>query len=243
MAYSSMSGIPAIFAFYSSVIAALIYAVFGSCRRLSYGVFSLVSAIYLGMVVDRYSPVSTSAATTKGLQDYVGICAVFTFFVGIFSAGAGLLRLGSLVRFVPYEIMSGFRAGLYLLVFSMQLNSIFGLDLVAQADLGTGRSLLMLPNLLKDQLYPHLKPPANELKWNCVAVTLVVMAVMAIFRLVVAFWFRLVGQRGILVRNILRLVPVEFIVVAVGFLVHYHVKSVEKYKLPLVGSVGKENER
>lgn len=238
MAYSSMSGIPAIFAFYSSVIAALIYAVFGSCRRLSYGVFSLVSAIYLGMVVDRYSP-----ATTKGLQDYVGICAVFTFFVGVFSAGAGLLRLGSLVRFVPYEIMSGFRAGLYLLVFSMQLNSIFGLDLVAQADLGTGRSLLMLPNLLKDQLYPHLKPPANELKWNCVAVTLVVMAVMAIFRLVVAFWFRLVGQRGILVRNILRLVPVEFIVVAVGFLVHYHVKSVEKYKLPLVGNVGKENER
>ena len=228
-----MSGTPAIYAFYTCIIASVIYSVFGSCRRLSYGVYSLVSAIYLGMIIDRVRP-------TKGLPDYVGVLSIFTFMVGIFSAAAGLLRVGSLVRFIPYEVLSAFRAGLYLLVFSMQLNSIFGIDLKAQMDLGEGRELLALPRLFSNSLYPHLK----EINWNCVTVSAVCIALIAFFRLVNFYWFRLVGQRGQLVKNGLRLIPVEFIVVAVGFLVMYNKQDLAaQYKIPLVVNLGNENER
>lgn len=231
-----MSNTPVIFAFYTSIIASIIYAFFGSCRRLSYGVFSLVSAIYMGMIIAR-----VSAATKNTPPDYIGVMGVFTFMVGAFSAIAGILRLGSFVRFVPYEVLSGFRAGLYILVFSLQLNSIFGIDMMVQRDLGEGRQLLSLPRLYWWKLYPHLK---NHINWYAVGTSVACMALMAVFRLVNVFWYRLVGQRGTLVKNLIRLLPVEFILIAAGFLVHrYREEWVVKYHLPLVSNLGNENQR
>ena len=216
-----MSNTQAIFAFYTCTIASVLYTVIGSNRRFSYGVFSLVSAIYLGIIINRIRPHS---------QDIVGVVIMSTFLIGVYSIVATIFRMGSFVRFLPYEVLSGFRAGLYVLVFSMQLNSILGLDTIVSMDLGEGRDLLWLPNLYSDKLL-YTK---NDISWYCVVTSVCCMVLFAIFRLTNHYWSFVFGPRMHLVKNVIRIVPIEFLLVMIGFVVANNVENFQdKYKMPL----------
>lgn len=224
MAYAAMSGTYAISAFYTCIIASLMYGIIGSSRRLSYGVFSLVSAIYLGIVINR---VKVKLGTKFDIAELV---SMFTLFVGFFSAIASILRLATLVRFIPYEVMSAFRAGLYLLVFTMQLNTIFGIEHI-RMDLGDGHELLTLPRLFSIKWYPHL---TNHINWNCVILSAGCILVFALIRFINFYWHRVFGCKALIVRNIIRLIPIEFIVVVIGFLVSKHTTIISSRKIHLI---------
>lgn len=54
-----------------------------------------------------------------------------TFLSGFLLIAAGLLRLGTYVRFIPYPVTVGFTAGIALIIFASQIKDLFGLTLVA----------------------------------------------------------------------------------------------------------------
>ena len=55
-----------------------------------------------------------------------------TFLAGILLLFGGLLRLGSLIRFIPHAVIVGFTSGIAVLIFASQIHDIFGLALAAK---------------------------------------------------------------------------------------------------------------
>jgi SulP family sulfate permease len=52
-----------------------------------------------------------------------------TAMAGLFLATAGLLRLGTYIKFIPYPVTVGFTAGIAVIIFASQLRDLLGLDL------------------------------------------------------------------------------------------------------------------
>lgn len=52
-----------------------------------------------------------------------------TMMAGIFLVAAGLLRIGTYVKFIPYPVTVGFTAGIAVIIFASQLHDLFGLRL------------------------------------------------------------------------------------------------------------------
>ncbi|MCB1424428.1 MAG: SulP family inorganic anion transporter [Zhengella sp.] len=52
-----------------------------------------------------------------------------TFLSGMMLAGAGWLRLGSYIKFIPYPVTVGFTAGIGVIILASQLRDLFGLQL------------------------------------------------------------------------------------------------------------------
>ncbi|MGN6309792.1 MAG: SulP family inorganic anion transporter [Xanthobacteraceae bacterium] len=52
-----------------------------------------------------------------------------TMMAGIFLVAAGLLRIGTYVKFIPYPVTVGFTAGIAVIIFASQLHDLFGLKL------------------------------------------------------------------------------------------------------------------
>jgi sulfate permease, SulP family len=55
-----------------------------------------------------------------------------TLLSGVFLALAGVLRLGTYVRYIPYPVTLGFTAGIAVIIFSSQIKDLFGLTLTAE---------------------------------------------------------------------------------------------------------------
>jgi sulfate permease, SulP family len=60
-----------------------------------------------------------------GLQGLI----LATFLSGLVLIAAGLLRLGTYIRYIPYPVTVGFTAGIAVIIFASQLREIFGLTL------------------------------------------------------------------------------------------------------------------
>ena len=52
-----------------------------------------------------------------------------TILSGVILIGAGLLRLGTYIRYIPYPVTVGFTAGIAVIIFASQLREMFGLTL------------------------------------------------------------------------------------------------------------------
>ena len=55
--------------------------------------------------------------------------AVATLMAGVMLAAAGLLRLGTFIKYIPYPVITGFTSGIAIIIFSSQIGDIFGLTL------------------------------------------------------------------------------------------------------------------
>lgn len=93
---------------------------------------------------------------------------------GIFLAIAGLFRLGSYVKFIPYPVTLGFTAGIAVIIFSSQIKDLFGLHLAgaepaaflpklaalweARASLSLPAALIALATIVMIQGLKRLRP-------------------------------------------------------------------------------------
>jgi len=66
-----------------------------------------------------------SVISTKGFDGLI----IATLMAGVMLVVLGFLRLGSLVKFIPYPIITGFTSGIALVIFSSQINDFFGMNL------------------------------------------------------------------------------------------------------------------
>ena len=59
---------------------------------------------------------------------------ISTILAGFMLIGFGLVRLGSVIKFIPYPLVVGFTSGIALIIFTMVIKDIFGLHLVKLPD-------------------------------------------------------------------------------------------------------------
>ncbi|OTF78513.1 hypothetical protein BLA29_002379 [Euroglyphus maynei] len=150
---------------------------------------------------------------------------------------AGLLRIGTMVRFVPYEILSGFRAGLYLLVITLQICSMAGYH--KQWTLGDGKSMMIIPNLYRNDFYKNLT--TKHINWNSWIVSIGCLALLTLFRLFHYYWNNIFNFRLNWLREIIRRIPIEFILIMIGIIVVCFV-DVKKYKIYTINGINFGNE-
>ena len=55
-----------------------------------------------------------------------------TAMAGVFLIAAGLLRLGTYIKFIPYPVTVGFTAGIAVIIFASQLRDLFGITLTTK---------------------------------------------------------------------------------------------------------------
>jgi high affinity sulfate transporter 1 len=129
LAYASIAGLPVEVGLYTALVPMIAYAFFGTSRPLSVSTTStiaLLTATELQRVVQSSDP-----------YDYIVPAATLAFLVGLILLVAGILRLGFLSNFISDPILTGFKAGIGVVIFVDQLAKVLGLSIEADSIVGT----------------------------------------------------------------------------------------------------------
>jgi len=121
MAYASIAGLPVQVGLYVALAPMLIYALLGTSRPLSVSSTSTISilvATELSVVVGQAEP-----------EAYIAPAATLAFLVGLFLLLASLLRLGFIANFISLPVLTGFKAGIGVVILVGQLGKVLGLSI------------------------------------------------------------------------------------------------------------------
>ena len=130
----------------SDLMAGLIVGIVALPLAIAFGIASgvspekgLITAIVGGLIVSLFggSSVQIGGPTGAFIVIVYGIIAKFgieglaiaTFLAGIIMLVMGLLKLGTVIKFIPYPIVVGFTSGIALTIFTTQINDLFGLGI------------------------------------------------------------------------------------------------------------------
>jgi SulP family sulfate permease len=119
MAFAAIAGLPIETGLYSAFVPLVVYAILGTSRRLSVSsttIIALLTAAEIGIVVPGGGPAEMATAA-----------ATIAFLVGIILVGASLLRLGFIADFISDPVLSGFKAGIGLVIVVDQVPKLLGL--------------------------------------------------------------------------------------------------------------------
>ncbi len=119
MAYAAIAGLPLEVGLYTALIPLVVYAVLGTSRPLSVttsATLAIMAASILGEVAGNGGPVALLTA-----------CATLSLLVGVFLLLAGLFRLGVVASFISDPVLTGFKAGVGLVIILDQLPKLLGL--------------------------------------------------------------------------------------------------------------------
>jgi sulfate permease, SulP family len=168
MAYATVAGLPVAIGLYTAFIPMIVYALLGSSRVLSVSsttTLAILAGTELGVVVPDGDP--TKLITTV---------ATLTALVGAMLMVAALLRLGFVASFISTPVLTGFKAGIGLVIVLDQVPKLLGIhiakhgffhDLVSVAQFVPESSLVTLAvaaaTLLvligMERLWPHSPAP------------------------------------------------------------------------------------
>ena len=113
IAFGIASGVTPEKGIITAIIAGFVISFFGGSRVQIGGPTGAFIIIVYG-IVQQYG--------TTGL-------AIATIMAGIILVIMGLIKFGSLIKFIPYPVVVGFTSGIALLIFSTQIKDFFGLQL------------------------------------------------------------------------------------------------------------------
>jgi len=131
MAYATIAGLPVQVGLYVALAPMLGYTLLGASRRLSVSSTSVLSILTGTALI-------AAVGTTSNPNDYVAPAATLAFFVGLFLVLASLLRLGFLADFISLPVITGFKAGIGVVIFVSQLGKVLGLSVPSSSSvLGT----------------------------------------------------------------------------------------------------------
>lgn len=124
MAYATVAGLPVAVGLYTAFVPMVIYALLGSSRVLSVSsttTLGILAGTQLALVVPDGDPAKliTAVATLTGL-------------VGIMLILGALLRLGFVANFISTPVLTGFKAGIGLVIVLDQLPKLLGLHITKQ---------------------------------------------------------------------------------------------------------------
>ena len=118
LATSRLAEMPPITGFYAFVAGSVLFALFGSNPRMSVGADSTIAPLFA---------VGVSHLAAPGSTRYVDLVGILAVMVGIIVALVGVLRLGWIAEFLSAPIISGFLAGVAVIIVVHQLPDLLGL--------------------------------------------------------------------------------------------------------------------
>jgi len=121
MAYATVAGLPIAVGLYTAFIPMIIYALLGTSRVLSVSsttTLAILAGTQLGLVVPDGDPAKLLTAT-----------ATLTAMVGVFLMLASVLRLGFVANFISTPVLTGFKAGIGLVIVLDQLPKLLGVHI------------------------------------------------------------------------------------------------------------------
>ncbi len=121
MAYAHLAGLPVFMGLYAAFIPPIIAVLFSSSRHLSTGPVPVTSLL---------TAVAMMSMAAIGTSEYLQYVVLLTLMVGIMQLVLGLLRFGVVVNFFSYPVMLGFINAVAVIIASMQLSSLFGVNAI-----------------------------------------------------------------------------------------------------------------
>jgi high affinity sulfate transporter 1 len=124
MAYASVAGLPVAVGLYTAFIPMLVYALLGSSRVLSVSsttTLAILAGTQLGLVVPDGDPAKLVTAT-----------ATLAAMVGAMLLLARLLRLGFVANFISTPVLTGFKAGIGLVILLDQVPKLLGIHITKE---------------------------------------------------------------------------------------------------------------
>ncbi len=126
LATSRLAGMPPITGFYAFVAGTVLFALLGSNPQMSVGADSTIAPLFAVGIL-RLAP--------AGSPHYVDLVGILAVMVGVIVALIGLLRLGWIAQFLSAPIITGFLAGVAVIIVVHQLPDLFGIHSVSGSTL------------------------------------------------------------------------------------------------------------
>jgi sulfate permease, SulP family len=124
MAYATVAGLPVAVGLYTAFTPMVIYALLGSSRVLSVSsttTLAILTGTQLGLVVPDGDPAKLLTAT-----------AALTALVGAMLVVARLMRLGFVANFISTPVLTGFKAGIGLVIVLDQVPKLLGIHITKE---------------------------------------------------------------------------------------------------------------
>ena len=152
---------------YTAIIAGFLISFFGGSRVQISGPTAAFATIVAGIVAK------------NGMDGLI----VATILAGIILIVMGLLKFGSLIKFIPYTITTGFTAGIAVTIVVGQIKSFLGLT--------TDPSVNAIETVEKiDEVIRHL----NTTNWSAVIVGVVCLAILIVWPMLPGFLNKIPGS-------------------------------------------------
>ena len=117
LATSQLAGVPAFLAMSAFIAATLAFTLFGSNPIVSVGADSTIAPLFA---------VAIAHLAVTGSPQYLALVAATAIVTGLLVAGVGLLRLGWMADFLSAPIITGFMAGIGVIIIVHQLPTALG---------------------------------------------------------------------------------------------------------------------
>ncbi|HEX2120532.1 MAG TPA: SulP family inorganic anion transporter, partial [Thermoanaerobaculia bacterium] len=111
LAFAIASGVPPERGLYTAIVAGFLISALGGSRVQIGGPTGAFVVIVYG-IVSRYG--------------YEGL-VICTVLAGLILVAMGFARMGALIKFIPYPVVTGFTAGIAVIIFSSQVKDFLGL--------------------------------------------------------------------------------------------------------------------
>jgi len=121
MAYALIAGLPPVYGLYTAIVTCAVAALLGSSRHLVTGPTNGLCLVMFSLTAnlsDRYPDIDVFEAIL-----------LLSLMSGFIQLGFGLLRLGSIVRYVANSVVIGFTAGAGVLIAVNQLRNVLGIEI------------------------------------------------------------------------------------------------------------------
>lgn len=132
--------------FMADLMAGIIVGIVALPLAIAFGIASgvtpekgIITAIVAGLIVSVFGgskvqiggPTGAFIIIIYGIIQKYGLegLAVATFMAGVFLVAFGLLRLGTIIKYIPYPIVVGFTSGIAVTIFTTQVKDLFGLSM------------------------------------------------------------------------------------------------------------------
>jgi SulP family sulfate permease len=159
MAYATIAGLPIQVGLYVALAPMLVYALLGTSRPLSVSSTSAISLMTASALFSVVGP-------TSNPNDYLIPAATLAFLMGVFLILASILRLGFLANFISLPVLTGFKAGIGVVIFVSQLGKVLGLSVP------TGSSIFKTLEILIASL--------DQINWPTVLLSAFMLAILII---------------------------------------------------------------
>ncbi|ABR55578.1 sulfate transporter [Methanococcus vannielii SB] len=113
MAFAIASGVSPEKGLFTAIIAGLLISLFGG------------SKYQIGGPTGAFVVILYSIVVTHGYEGLV----IATIIAGLLLILMGILKLGSIIKYIPYPVTMGFTSGIAVIIFSSQIKDFFGLSL------------------------------------------------------------------------------------------------------------------